>query len=463
MNRVWTCDRVHREGVGAMLDRFRFALLAALAIAAPAAAAGDPVERAASGHHAPAAAEPRALQSSCTYSLSASEIAATPSGAQAVIQVDTQPGCLWSVSSAQGWIVVQQPVTLLAEGPASISLRVEPNTGTFRTASIAVGPALVRVTQSGVSPEPFAAFKDVWGGVRLSRFGSETLLNGGGAFDSNPAAARSPNGDVFFAYRDLWNAIWASVYRASTRTWETSRFGGGLITGQPAIAVSASGTAYIAARDAWNSYWILTYDGSSFGAWTPLQGVFATDPAIAAAGDGSVYVIGKDNWNGLWSGRISPAGVFQGWRLGGGVVKGTPAVAGGADGSAYVAARDPWDALWIARVSGESWLSWSNGGGILSLDPQIASGSPGLVHALVRDPWGGWWLRGFAEGAPHGWQSWAATGGSLVSASPMATPGGVFIAGLDAAGAFWWYAQNSGSWTRMGWAGTAGGPPAASR
>lgn len=446
-----------------MLNPFRLALLTAFVFVPPAAVAGDPAEPAAPGHKLPAAAESTALQTSCTYTLSTTSVAAPRAGTQGTIQVDTQPGCLWSVSATQGWIVVEQPVQLFGEGPGSISYTVQANPGGARMASLAAGPALIPFSQPGASPEPVAAFKDIWGGVRLSRFGSDALLNGGGAFDSNPAAARAPDGDVYFASRDLWNAIWASVYRASTGTWESSRFGGGLIAGQPAIAVSASGTAYIAARDAWNSYWILTYNGSSFGAWMPLQGVFATDPVIAAAGDGSIYIIGKDNWNGLWSGRISPAGTFQGWRFGGGVVKGSPAVAGGADGTAYIAARDPWDAVWIARVSGESWLSWSNGGGILSLDPQIASGSPGLVHAVVRDPWGAWWTRGFAEGTSHGWQGWASTGGSLASASPMATPGGVYLAGLDAAGAFWWYSHNTGAWTRMGWQGTAGGPPAASK
>lgn len=442
----------------------RFALRSALVLAIPAAAAGAAADRAAPEQKDMSAAEPQALQSSCTFSLSVSEVAAPRSGTQSPIMVNTQPGCLWSVPEVPDWIgLTEAPATAFVDGSGLFSLRVLANAGPARTTSLVIGPVLLRISQAGSSPEPMAAFKDVWGGVRLARYGSDTLLNGGGAFDSNPASARAPNGDVYFACRDLWNAIWASVYRASTKTWETWRFGGGLTAGQPSIAVSASGTAYIAARDAWNSYWVLTYNGSSFGAWTPLQGVFSTDPVIAAAGDGSVYVIGKDNWNGLWSGRISAAGAFQGWRFGGGVVKGSPAVAGGADGSVYVAVRDPWDAVWIARVQEESWLSWSNGGGILSLDPQIASGTPGRVHAVVRDPWGGWWTRGFTEGSSHGWQGWASTGGSLVSGSPMATPGGVFIAGLDAAGAFWWYGQQAGAWTRMGWSGTAAGPPAASK
>ncbi|MBA3974045.1 MAG: hypothetical protein C0504_07485 [Candidatus Solibacter sp.] len=446
-----------------MLKHLHFALLPALVLAPPAGAAGDAADRAAAERNVPAAAEPLALQPACTFTLSTSEVLAPRSGSQGTIQVDTQPGCLWSVAWSRDWFVVEQPASLFGEGSGSVTFRVEANPGAARTTSIALGPALVRISQPGVSPGPVAAFRDVWGGVRLSRYGSDALLNGGGAFDSNPAAALSPNGDVYLACRDLWNAIWASVYRTSTKSWESWRFGGGLTAGQPSIAVAASGTAYIAVRDAWNSYWVLTYNGSSFGAWMPLRGVFATDPVIAAAGDGSVYVIGKDNWNGLWSGRISAAGAFQGWRFGGGIVKGSPSVAGGADGSAYVAARDPWDAVWIARVSGETWLSWSNGGGILSLDPQIASGSPGRVHAVVRDPWGGWWTRGFTEGSSHGWLAWASTGGSLVNASPMATAGGVFIAGLDAAGAFWWHGQDAGAWTRMGWAGTAAGTPAASR
>ncbi len=438
------------------MTRLRLASVAALVLSTLAVAAGDPAERA-----AVPPPELLAVQTVCTFTLSTSQLHAPAAGASAQVDVSTQPGCLWTVTSTQPWAIVDQPASAFGEGSGPVAFRVSPNSGAPRLTALAVGPLTIRVSQSGVSPEPLAVFKDVWGGVRLSRYGSDILLNGGGAFESNPAAARASNGDVFFACRDLWNAIWASVYRSSTRTWESWRFGGGLTAGQPAIAVSAAGTAYIAARDAWNSYWLLTYNGSGFGAWMPLQGVFATDPVIAAAGDGSIYVIGKDNWNGLWSGRVSPAGVFQGWRFGGGVVQGTPAVAGGSGPVAHVVVRDPWNGVWMARVQGESWLSWSNGGGILSLDPMAAADFQGVVHAVVRDPWGGWWSRGFTEGTSSGWLAWAATGGSLTDASPTAGPGGLFLAGRDAAGAFWWYGQSASLWSNMGWAGTLGGPPAA--
>jgi hypothetical protein len=438
------------------MTRLCLASVAALVLFPLAAAAGDPADRAA----APPP-EHLAVQPSCTFSLSSSQIHASASGASAQVDLTTQPGCLWTVSSTSSWAVIDQPAAAYGEGSGSISFHVASNTGPPRVTLLQAGPATIRVSQSGRSPEPLAAFKDVWGGVQLSRYGSNSLMNGGGAFDSNPAAARAPNGDVFFACRDLWNAIWASVYRASAGTWETWRFGGGLTAGQPSIAVAPNGTAYIAVRDAWNSYWLLTYNGTSFGAWIPLHGVFATDPAIAAAGDGSVYVIGKDNWNGLWSGRVASSGVFQGWRFGGGIVQGAPAVAGGAGAAAYVVVRDPWNAVWMARVQGESWLSWSNGGGILSLDPMAAADAQGVVFAVVRDPWGSWWSRGFTEETSSGWLDWAATGGSLIDASPTAGPGGLFLAGRDAAGAFWWYGRNANLWSNMGWSGTLGGPPAA--
>lgn len=438
------------------MSRSWLAIVSALVFAPLAAVAGDPAERTASSP-----SELSAVQPACSYTISVPTVHAPVLGLSGQVDVTTQPGCLWTVSSNQDWLVVDQPAAAFAEGPGQVAFRVLPNTGPPRMAHLSIGPLLVRVLQSGSSPEPVAAFRDLWGGVRMSRYGSGTLLNGGGAFDSNPAAARAPNGDVFFACRDLWNAIWASVYRASTHTWETWRFGGGLTAGQPSIAVSLSGTAFIAVRDAWNSYWLLTFDGNSFGSWMPLQGVFATDPVIASAGDGSVYLIGKDNWNGLWSGRVTSAGTFQGWRFGGGVVQGTPSVAGGSDGAAYVAVRDSWNAVWMARVQGETWLSWSNGGGILSQDPQLAADGDGVLHAVVRDPLGGWWSRGFSEGTASGWLGWASTGGSLAEASPTAGPGGLFLAGRDVAGDFWWFSRQSNLWVRMGWNGTIGGPPAA--
>jgi len=435
---------------------WRFATVSALVLAPLAAVAGDPVERTA----APPS-ELMAVQSACSYTLSVSQVHLAAAGGTGQVDVTTQPDCLWTVAPAQGWVVVDQPALARGEGSGSVEFHVAPNAGPPRVTFLSIGPVTLRISQTGHSPEPVAAFRDAWGGVRLSRYGSDTLLNFGGAFDSNPASARAPNGDVYFVCRDPWNAVWASVYRASSKTWEPWRYGGGLTSGQPSIAVSQGGTAYIVARDAWNSYWLLTFDGASFGFWTPLQGVFATDPVIAASGDGSVYIIGKDDWNGLWSGRVSSAGVFQGWRFGGGVVQGTPAVAGGAGGAAYVVVRDPWNAVWTARVSGESWLSWSNGGGILSLDPLAAADGAGVIHAVVRDPWGSWWSRGFTEGTASGWLAWAPSGGSLADASPTAGPGGLFLAGRDAAGSFWWYAQSSNQWICMGWGGTIAGPPAA--
>jgi len=436
----------------------RLAIASTLVLAPLAAVAGDQAERAAT-----LPPELMAVQSACSYTLSVPRVHVSEAGAAGQVDVYTQPGCLWTISSAQSWAVVDLPAVAYGESSGSVTFHVMANPGAPRVTYLAIGPVLLQVSQSGRSPEPVAAFKDVWGGVRLSRYGSGALVNGGGAFDSNPAAARAPNGDVYFACRDLWNAIWASVYRASTGTWEAWRFGGGLTAGQPSIAVSQAGTAYVAVRDVWNSYWLLTYNGSSFGTWIPLQGVFVTDPVIAASGDGSIYVVGKDNWNGLWSGRVSAAGAFQGWKFGGGVVQGTPAVAGGTDGAAYVIVRDPWDATWMARVMGETWLSWSNGGGILSRDPLAAADGAGVIHAVVRGPWGGWWSRGFMEGTAAGWLAWASSGGSLIDASPTAGPGGLFLAGRDAAGAFWWYGQASNLWNNMGWNGTVGGAPSAAK
>jgi hypothetical protein len=190
-----------------------------------------------------------------------------------------------------------------------------------------------------------AVFRSSNGGIQLLREGSMSPYAGGGVFAGEAAIGRRMDGDSLVVARDAYNSLWANVFRAKTRTWDSWTFGGGLVQGTPAVAVVGA-TAYIAARDAWNSYWMTSYTpGVGFGPWTYLAGVFSTDPVMCAAPNGSLYVIGKDNWNSLWSGRYVPGTGFTSWVWGMGIVKGKPSVACGADGAAYVAVRDNWDSL----------------------------------------------------------------------------------------------------------------------
>jgi hypothetical protein len=294
--------------------------------------------------------------------------------------------------------------------------------------------------------EPSAGvFRDSNGAIQLQREGSPVLYSGGGVFAGDPTMGRLGSHSVVVA-RDTYNSLWANVFRANTRTWESWTFGGGLVQGTPAVAV-VGGTAYIAARDLWNSYWITSYTpGVGFGPWTYLAGVFSTDPVMCAAPDGSLYVIGKDNWNSLWSGRYVPVTGFTSWVWGMGIVKGKPSVA--CLGPAYVAVRDNWDSLWLARVSGDTW-TWNYGGGIMSADPQAAAGPYSVdIPIVVRDPWAVIWYRNY-NAVIQSWFGWQSTGGILEDFAPAMVRGELNIAGRDAGNGLWWYRTGTG-WSSAG-------------
>ncbi len=156
-----------------------------------------------------------------------------------------------------------------------------------------------------------AAFRATDGSIRLTTYGSSTLINSGGVLASAPAAAEDASGNIFIAARDSSNGLWANAFNAGTQTWSGWKLGGGVIQGNPSMAATPDGKGWIAVRDSYTSYWLVSFDGSTFANWTPLGGVFSTDPAIAACNDGSLYVVGKDNYNALWSAHYIPGTGLQ--------------------------------------------------------------------------------------------------------------------------------------------------------
>src|SRR5262249_41232349 len=142
---------------------------------------------------------------------------------------------------------------------------------------------------------PAAAFRAVDNGVRISVLGMPTLINGGGVFGGDPAAAQDASGNTFVFGRDASGGSWINVLMAGGLTWTGWNSAGGVAKGVQTIAVTSGITAYFTVRDSGNGYWINSYTaGAAFGGWTNLGGVFATDPVTASSRDGSLYIVGKD-------------------------------------------------------------------------------------------------------------------------------------------------------------------------
>lgn len=336
------------------------------------------------------------------------------------------------------------------------------NSGTLHYTNYDCG-GTVDTSWTGKNWKLTAVLRDTAGAIQINNHNSTSLINGGGVFGGDPAAAQNSAGSTFVAARDTYNSLWANVFDVNSQTWGAWTLAGGLIQGTPAITVATDGTAYIAVRDSWNSYWIVSYTAAGgFGAWTYLAGIFSTDPVIAAVPDGSVYIVGKDTWNSLWSGHYIPASGFQDWRFGGAIVQGKPSVTGGSDGYAYIVAKDSWDSLWLTRVTGNTWSTWKYVGGIMSGDPQVIADGSGWLHVVLKDPWNVVWRRKDLEGSPSSWGgTWTQTGGVLIDFGAAGVGGELYITGRDSLDKIWWYREYTNAWTEVGQEGVAAGPLAA--
>jgi hypothetical protein len=299
-------------------------------------------------------------------------------------------------------------------------------------------------------PTPDTILRDTYGGILRNPYATGTLSDGGGVFASDPSEAQDWNGNTLVTARDDYNAVWASVYNASTATWSGWQLGGGIIQGVPAIAVDTSGTGWIASRDTYNSYWLVSYTAAGgFGAWAPLLGIFSTDPVVTNCPDGSIYVIGKDTYGSLWSGQFIPGFGFQGWVFGGGVIQGKPAATCGRDNAVYVVARDNYNSNWMARATTNAWTGWFFGEGVTAVDPQIAE-LGGSAAVVILDQEGSVWTSTFTEGTGNGWQPWTVVGGTVTRIALAAVRHELFFAAVATDGSLWWWRQNGNQWTWIG-------------
>ncbi len=389
-------------------------------------------------------------------------------GGTAQVNLAVPAGCPWKLVSQNPTALSATPAS--GTGPQTITVTVAPNlnvNGRLLTLASFGDNGTYLVGQYGLNTTASqAVFRDANGAIRLSTFGSSVVLNGGGIFASDFSIAEREGftypQDAFTSIvgRDSFDAVWLSTYKTSAQTW-TSYLAGGVVQGTPAIAISPiTNTPQFVARDNYDAYWVNGWDGSNFGTWMNLGGVFSTDPVIAACPDGSFYIVGKDNYNALWSKHYIPGDVDQSFTLGGGVVQGNPSVTCGTDNAAYIAVRDNYNSNWIARVSGNTWTGWFNGGAVSGIDPRIAS-LGGTLAIVTLDSTGAVYRNTFTEGAGNGWQMWTYVGGVLTDIAPATVGGELYFIGKAPDTSLWWWRQATG-WSGIGNAGLAQGALAAS-
>src|SRR5262249_28056367 len=98
------------------------------------------------------------------------------------------------------------------------------------------------------APPPSAAFRDVFGSVRLLSAGSISTANAGGVFASDPAIGKDLSGDTFIAAVDSSGALWVNDIANGAQSWNGWVSAGGSVQGVPALASSAGGAAYLVLR-----------------------------------------------------------------------------------------------------------------------------------------------------------------------------------------------------------------------
>ena len=90
----------------------------------------------------------------CTYSLSQSSVELGPGGGEALVTVNTQSGCSWTASTATPWITILAP-SGANSGSGSLRIRLDQNTGPYRTGSVIAGGKALVVNQRPPDIPPY--------------------------------------------------------------------------------------------------------------------------------------------------------------------------------------------------------------------------------------------------------------------------------------------------------------------
>ncbi|MBL8222482.1 MAG: hypothetical protein JNL62_24805, partial [Bryobacterales bacterium] len=99
----------------------------------------------------------QAAAQGCAYALTPSGAVQIPaSGATGSVQIETNTGCSWTVTSLPSWITTN--TTLPDAGPGTFAYTVQPNGGAARTAEVVIAGRILTFMQAGVvSPPPQTA------------------------------------------------------------------------------------------------------------------------------------------------------------------------------------------------------------------------------------------------------------------------------------------------------------------
>ncbi len=272
---------------------------------------------------------------------------------------------------------------------------------------------------------------------------------------SDPSIAQDANGNIAVAARYNDGRVLTS-YRSATGIWTALQSTAFIFQGVPSVAITPNGDIWFADRDISNRLGLLRYaSGEVASNYVYQGGEFETDPVIAACPDGSVYMVGKSAYNSLWSIHYVPGGAQPIFVSGGGVIQGKPAVACGSDNAAYIAGRDSFSSVWVARVSADTWTDWWNGGAVAFTDPKIVA-LGGSLAIVILDAGGAVFRSAFTEGAGNGWQAWSNVGGILGDVAPVGVGGELYFLGRDASAHLWWWKQTGDTWTHIGLQDVAG-------
>jgi len=372
--------------------------------------------------------------------------------AQAVTCTSSTP----IVSGSPVTISLNVKVTASAGTVLSNQASVSPNGGNSNVDQVSVSPPVlpppalstVAVSSTDVIAVGRSPLNALWyqqssgGGATWSGWQSVAVTD----VASQPAVVN--NGgvlSVFFRATD--NEIHYVVDTGGT--WGTEQNLGGVLAGNPAAAVDGNGRIVVAGLNgAGNVFTDMLPSGGSWTGWTSLAGVLSGQISLATLG-GNVYLLGVNSaglgWTREWT--AGTTNTWGAWTPLGGVFEGGTTLSGAAyGGTLHVQGVNKDGILFETTGSGGTWSAWSPLNGVLSATPSLAATSSSLF-TFDTNPAGALWY----QQNTTSWLGWNGLDGILVT-GPAATGAGgnAFVFGLNSDGNLWYRVWNGTSFSAWG-------------
>ncbi|MCC6586516.1 MAG: hypothetical protein IT168_07335 [Bryobacterales bacterium] len=410
-------------------------------------------------------------------------------GGKTSVSIVAPSGCAWTASSSAAWLTV--PAS--GNGPGSIEVRAEPNTGPARTGSVTIANQVVTITQAGfgcgfrVSPD--TAEQTVASGATI-RFAVEGSPNCPWAVDSplppwitaNRLSGTGPGTiDLALSPSPQPQTRSASLSIAGRSVYLSQD---GLCT-TPLITIGRTGFPVFGGDTTLNIQtgtmcsWSLTEEDQHR---VVLRSESGTGPArltvrmdanpSTSVRQRTVFVRSENAWANF---EVYQPGRSEAARLPRSVIRKangdfevhtygspTPLVVGGAfavsyaaaqdgEGNVFIAALDRYGALILNRyaVGNSSWAGWTRIGGVFQGVPAIATYSTS-AYIVARDSYNGYWTMQVRDSLTV---SDVRNIGGIFSSDPAISlnrSGGVTIVGKDTWNSLWAWQPYPGTWTYIG-------------